>query len=411
MDVKDLRLPDDCFVDWLSRYIDWVTPTTEGAYEGMFAVGSVVLSAAIGRNVYTYYGYETYPNLFVLLIGKSGVTRKSTLMRRGRDLQALTPGLKNVRVARSIGSGEGLLQRFCEPKTTGNGRNTLLTFEAIPGQRVILDETEFTNILKKARRSGTANIPEILQVLWDLESWSPTTRQGSIEVVDPFFCMVSATTPSSLSTIFEEKDVETGLMPRIACFFCHPREPIAKPPPPDPVVLNELAQGLEDIHQWCLQFINKAIEFSPAASRSWNAAYKDFKRHNDHASDILSTLMNRVHTYAVKWAILYAMQAGHTQIEDEDIQRGILVGQYLEKAAEFLPGQFVKNSVANIEERYIEMMRENQGNWFTFSQIHKKVGGRIKSADLMLSLETLVLGGVLEKDNPPEKKMPIYRVA
>jgi hypothetical protein len=154
-------LPDDVWCGWLGRFREWVEPTTEGAMEAMFAVGSVELGLAIGRSAAIHYRRRTYANLYVAAIGTTGVPKKSTVVSRGEDLRVDTFPEEVIRVSRSIGSGEGLLEKFCrEEKDPETNRMVL---NPIPGQRVLLDEPELTNLLKKARRPGTANITECWQ--------------------------------------------------------------------------------------------------------------------------------------------------------------------------------------------------------------------------------------------------------
>jgi hypothetical protein len=89
----------------------------------------------------------------------------------------------------------------------------------IPGQRVLLDEPELTNLLKKMRRPGTANIAEILLGLFDGTDYSPTTRQRPIVVREPFFSIITATTPEALESTLSDVDIDSGLVPRIATFW------------------------------------------------------------------------------------------------------------------------------------------------------------------------------------------------
>ena len=70
-------LPEGVWIGWLSRYHQWVEPTTDGAIEAMFAGGSVELALALGRNVAVHYGRRTYANLYVNATGPTGVPRKS----------------------------------------------------------------------------------------------------------------------------------------------------------------------------------------------------------------------------------------------------------------------------------------------------------------------------------------------
>ena len=119
----DPTLDTGIWSGWLADFRDWILPTTDGAEEAMFAYGSVELCLAIGRKIAIHYGRPTFPNLFACVVGPTGVPRKTTIQERGEIIRkrALSPGY--VRLARSIGSAEGLLERFCEEVERGEGKN------------------------------------------------------------------------------------------------------------------------------------------------------------------------------------------------------------------------------------------------------------------------------------------------
>ena len=108
------QLPDEVWTGFLSNFSEWVKQSTDGATEGIFAIGAQQLGQCIGRNVAVHYGRPIYPNFYVALIGQTGVPRKTTLISRGHDIRQEVFPNDFVRVVRSIGSGEGLLEVFCD---------------------------------------------------------------------------------------------------------------------------------------------------------------------------------------------------------------------------------------------------------------------------------------------------------
>ena len=85
----------------------------EGALEAIFGIGSVKLGLAIGCKTAIHYGRKTFANLYIALIGTTGVLKKTTVVSRGHDLRLEAFPADFIRVSRLIGSGEGLLERFC----------------------------------------------------------------------------------------------------------------------------------------------------------------------------------------------------------------------------------------------------------------------------------------------------------
>jgi hypothetical protein len=389
-------LPSDVWTGWIDDFRQWVEPTTDGSYEGIFAVGSLIASIAIGRSVGIHYGRPTYPNLYLLTIGATGVPRKTTVVSRGQDIlkKAFTEDF--LRLSRSIGSGEGLLEYFCnEEKDAKTGK---VGFEPIAGQRVLLDEPEFCNLLKKARRPGTANITETLLTIFDGDDFSPRTRSRSIKVVQPFFSLITTTTPENLETSLSDVDIESGLIPRFANFYCTPREPIAYPSPPDETTLSTLANGLGEISRHGADIGTKscALSLSSRAKLDWELTFKDIVHEMRDERSAVSSIIVRVPAMIMKWSLIYAIQAGEAEITEESLARATLVGTYLMETARLVPSSVHKCSVARIEARIVDTLNRMRGQYLTTNQIHRLVSGRIKAEELRRSLDSLAHLGVIQ---------------
>ena len=336
-------LPDNVWCGWLAEYRQWVEPTTEGAVEAIFAGGSIELGLAVGRLAAVHYGRRTHANIYAAIVGPTGVPKKSTIVSRGNDLRVDAFPPDTVRINRSIGSGEGLLERFCREEKDPDTKRIVLS--PIPGQRVLLDEPELTNLLKKARRQGTANITEILLSLHDGDDLSPNTRSRPMKVQEPFFSLITTTTPESLERALRDDDIDSGLLPRFATFICTPREPIAYPPPPDENQRRRLVRGLQELaaHATEVGLKQRALELSPQARSAWEGAYHDFTQETRRAPKAVAAIMTRVPSMAMKWSLLYALQAAHVGIEIDDLARGVLVGTYLMETARLVPGYVSKD--------------------------------------------------------------------
>jgi hypothetical protein len=406
-------LPNDVWTGWLSRYRDWVLPTTDGALEGIFGTASVLLGLTIGRNVSIHYGMPTFANLYVALCGPTGVPRKTTLLSRCNDVinRAFTGDF--VRGARSIGSAEGLLERFCQEVEEGTGQNKRIVLRSTPGQRVLLDEPELTNLLKKMRRQGTANICEILLGLFDGGDYTPTTRKRPIEVREPFFSLVTATTPEHLESSLIDVDITSGFIPRISTFFCNLRDPIAAPPMPDPAALSDLASSLQGVASFARELgqSQPAITLSDAARHDWELIYPALMSEIRGAPIAIAAIMERVPTMIMKWALLYAVQASHSTIEVDDLARTVMVGNYLMQSSRLVPQHVQKAPVARIEEKILEALRREPEKRWRPKDIHLIVGGRIKAEDLRRSLSALVELGKLEVMEAPSGRTQLYCLA
>jgi hypothetical protein len=132
------QLSKDAYTGWIKDYCDWITPSTDGAIEGMFATASVTIGLAVGRTLHIYYGYPQYTNLFIVLLGLPGIARKTTLLYRAKTIRSGTFGGEDiVRTVSGMGSGEGLLEAFCDKQMQGEGKQRKEVLVPHPGALVL----------------------------------------------------------------------------------------------------------------------------------------------------------------------------------------------------------------------------------------------------------------------------------
>ena len=79
--------------DWISGYLEYAKgsepPTSYHTW-----VGLSLIAAALQRKVYLLWGFETiYPNMYVVLVGPSGKTRKGVALGIGKDMLADVAGV------------------------------------------------------------------------------------------------------------------------------------------------------------------------------------------------------------------------------------------------------------------------------------------------------------------------------
>jgi hypothetical protein len=107
---------------------------------------------------------------------------------------------------------------------------------------------------------------------------------------------------------------------------------------------------------------------------------------------------------------MYAVQAGHANIEVDDLARGVLLGTYLMETAKLVPGYVSKTPVARVEQKILDSLERVRGQWLTASDIHRLVGGRIKAEELRRSLRALVELGVIQEGDSPSGRSKVYRM-
>jgi hypothetical protein len=387
-------LPDEVWHGWLADFRDWVEPSTDAPLESIFAAATQALSLTCGRSVSIWYGRELFPNLYQVIVGPPGALRKSTVVSRLSWLLHESFDKDLVRIAHSVGSGPGLLELFTSEEYSGSG--VILT--PIPGQRVLLDEPEFTSLLKKTKRKGTADLAEVLLTLFDGDDITPHTRHRPIRVERPFFGVITTTTPENLDANLTGLDIESGLLPRFCLFYGMERPPIAYPPSPDQTIQTSLAQKLREIQYHAEAVGAKGPLLLDGDVRGMWTTIHDAVMDKARATTGPSrAMLERIPVHILKLTLLYALQAGHTAIELDDLQRAGLAGMYLAETAALVPGGLHEVPTVRVEAKLLEYFEDlPDGEWVEANKVHKLVGGRIKAVELRGALHALVGLGRLE---------------
>lgn len=261
------------------------------------------------------------------------------------------------------------------------------------------DEPEFTSLLKKARRRSTADLMEVLLSLYDGDDLSPRTRSRPITVQEPFFCVITTTTPENLEANLTPLDIESGLMPRFMVFLGTERPALPYPDPPNHQLLRGLADRLADIERHA-RAVGSAgpVRLRGDVLELWRDIFECLNQRAKATIGPGRAMLERIPAHVIKLALLYALQAGHTGIELEDLQRAGLAGTYIVGTAGLLPDGAEEVPTARVEAKLLKLFEaQPDDRWLSANAIHRIVGGRVKASEVKSLLAALVSLGRLEK--------------
>lgn len=195
--------PTEAVYGWFGEYLALMAPTTEAPPAFHLAAALTVAGAAIGKRVRTEYASEPlFANLYTVLIGPSGSSRKDTAIKRALSLswppqwerQAVSLPYQTVT---DVSSAEGLI------RSLERGPNTLLYL------------TELSNLMRNARRKGTSTIlPRLIEAFDTPAKLSNLSKGDPQEVTDPYLSIIAATQPGILSTEMGVEDIHSGFANR-----------------------------------------------------------------------------------------------------------------------------------------------------------------------------------------------------
>lgn len=331
-------LPEIAWRGLLGRYRDLVAPCTEAPE--VFHLGSAIAAVGclIGRKAWIVNPHNSFTNFYNMLVGRTGNTRKTTayqfalklLQDAGRLLET------NVKQLNGLASVEGLAAAM-QP--------------AAPAQeifRILCIEDEFRSLATKGKQKSVSNIiPKVTELYNCPPAFEVNTKKDPIRVPEPFLCMLTATTQAWFEESLSTTDVSGGFLNRWLLFQ---GEPEAELPFPNSIK----DRAWDDLVQDICVAIKKAeglFDFTEDAKGVYGRFYHAARR------TYVSEATSRVDFHAKKLGLLYAILAGHAQIEQEDIESGIAVAEYCARVVEPLAAGIDVSLHKRLEDRLLDLVK------------------------------------------------------
>jgi hypothetical protein len=262
-------------------------------------VGIAVAGIAMGNRCYLPFGdSRIYPNIWLILLGDSSYSRKTT----------------------SINIGKRLLSELCPERIYPN------EFSQERIQRVLETNpagafffSEFISLMGLLNRDYMSGTKGFLADLFDCPyTYRRETEKGQIKIENPAVSIISCTTQSWFIERMKESDILGGFLPRFIVVMPEKKSSsIPIPPEADRDKRRELLRELK-----ALQGIEGVFSIDDAARKyfsDWYSTLMDFPF--NHRTD---AFVNRIQVYTLKFAmILNAIGGGGLSISKESVSRAV----------------------------------------------------------------------------------------
>ncbi len=182
---------------FIERYLSWATDLTDAAPAYHQAGAIVALSAVISGSVKLPTSYGTIiPNIWVMILGNTTITRKTSTMDLAMDL---LNDIDEEFVLATDGSIEGLLTSL----STRPGRSSIFLRDEFSG---LLEQ-----MVKKDYMSGMA---ELLTKLYDCKMQKRVLKSGTVEVKQPRLIIYAGGIKNNVTSILSSDHISSGFVPR-----------------------------------------------------------------------------------------------------------------------------------------------------------------------------------------------------
>lgn len=347
------------------------------------------LSGVAKRNVWIQRPtWRTYPNIFVFLVGESGL-RKGPPVNLAKEV---VQSVNNTRIISGRSSLQGIISHLGTAYTTPDGK-------VVDKAYGYISASEFS--------SSIVRDPDALTILTDLydscyhDKWVDMLRGGRVELVEPSITLLAGINPPHFEDFISPTAISGGFVGRVLLVFESEKATI------NPAVRKTaFSFDLDKVRDKCITSLKKVAEIKgemvmdEETIQRYENWYHEFERYRKEKQVKDKTgSINRVGENILKTSILFSLsRSADNQIILEDMENAMKVClQSLSSVAKTTVGQG-KSLFAPQTKFVLTELIAAPNHEITRKQFLKNYG-TIDAPDLDRVIDTLVQAGAVEQIN------------
>ncbi len=315
---RHTAFPVAAWTGLFARWRDMVAPCTEAALENLWAGFVIAVGLMLGRNVWMAHGTTRplFPNFYVLLVGRTGDSRKSTVLWLTSELLRHI-GMDEIEVLTGIVSTEGVFERLGKAERT----------------RALGYADEFRSLLSVGKRQATQDLLPKLNSLYSCPAREEINRrQHATTIIDPFFSLITATAREYVDDLLTHLEVVGGTLNRFLIVSGPEQEPKPNVESPSFEQWATIARQLRHIRdRYALNPCN--LEWDREAKDLWAEFYVSWRNTRKSWDARRANLTARTFEHILKLALVYATLSEEPRLSVRSLAIAISIGGWLEASA------------------------------------------------------------------------------
>ena len=327
-----IAFPESSYLGVAADFADTLSTACESPKSYFYLGFLTCLGALVGDRVCLQGATRAPARLYTVLLGPSGISRKSTAIKLTTDFFARN--VVGFPVVRGLGSAEGLAKTIQKRGYT----NCLLVFD------------ELRTFVDKAKIEGSILL-SIVNTLFDETRAENHTKGHDIELENVHLSLLSACTLDTFANLFDANFVAIGFPNRLLLVLDESKSSIPVPREVPPEIEQALARDLGAILYTLRSYTPTnplVMRLTPEALDVWSEFYKTIPR---------TVTGTRIDAIALRLAMLMAISAHKTEIDSDVIQAAIEIAKWqLAVRDEVMPTE-AYNAIAAMEQKIVRVLR------------------------------------------------------
>ena len=366
-----VAFPEAAWRGLFGQWRDVVAPCTEAPLENLWGAFLVAVGLMLGRNVWKESPRPLYPNFYMLLLGQTGDSRKSTVLWLAGEL--LRHIGEDIEILTGIVSTEGIFERLAKKEET----------------RALGYADEFRSLLSVAKRKGTQDIlPKLNTLYYCPEREGIDRREKSTTVIRPFFSLITATAQEYIEDLLGNLEVAGGTLNRFLIISGEEQPPKPNVKSPSPETWESIAAPLLKIRdQWAST--PQHTQWHPEAEELWSDFYTEWRTVRKAWDTRAANLTARIFEHVLKIALVYSALGGEEKISAKSLATAIAIGEWLQGNVLRLFGDVGLDQFTKAEKVILEILKSRRRMWRRDLQqaaSKKKINGKL-FGEVLRSLE------------------------
>lgn len=366
------KLPEKCWRSGFREFRDAHAESTEACNEFLFNAYLVAIGCVIGRRMNIRSSLRLHANFYTVNVGMSGRSRKTTA--QGFLIDLLEMVQCGAFPLHGISSPEGLIMVLSQNEKV----------------LVVLNEIK-SFFIKGAQESTRGLIPKLTELYDCPKKVSIPTKKDPITVENPFICMISSTTREWFHNSIDPDDIRGGLAGRFLYFAGPDKAPNPWPDIPNEILIEEAKQRLIEVAAF--HHTENRVYSSSAKARGvydpWYRQMRTFEADNE----LLDAIGQRLHTHALKMAMIYAALDQTTDITVDHMEAAVAFADYQREVHKYVLEGIGDSNEVKIEKKIVALL-DRVGIFLTNREIQRRFHD-ITAERLKRSLQNLAAMGAI----------------
>jgi hypothetical protein len=387
------ELPPAALHGLAGEIVQTLAPETESDPVAILGQLLVAFGNAVGRGPhYPVEGDAHHVNLFLCLVGKSSRGRKGT--SRGRVMQVMRQAdeaWSQSCLASGISSGEGLIWAVRDPVEKQEpirenrritGYEKVLTDPGVSDKRLLVDESEFAQILKMMQREGNSLSP-VLRSCWDTGDLRTLTKHSPARATGAHVSVAVHITRDELAKYLDRTEALNGFANRFLWLLVQRSKLL--PDGGRALDLAPFGKRLQSVLAAARQV--GQMTRSAAASRLWREVYPSLTADRP---GLYGAVTGRAEAQVLRLSMIYALLDGQGTIDEAHLRAALALWSYADCSAQLIFGAEPEDPLLGL---VLGRLQAAGAAGLTRTELNNAFNRNIPAADLVAALANLRDGG------------------